>query len=310
MGRVFRSRCCIGDERLGTRSVHARGTARTASIGCTYTRDPHPWMRSQDATLTSMFSRPAVSTLEREQHNEADTTAGATCLMLFVLGQFRLVDVCRQLDLCRGQTLQRLVGLLAIHSAAMSRDLVAGLLWPNVSEHCAHAALRSALARLARAAPSLVPRGGHELALADVVVVDLHRARRLASRLIRPGSRSDLDIAVASIPALSADLLPGWYDDWVVEAAENWRYLRLHALESLADLLRESRRFGEAITAASAAIAADPLRETSRAAMIRVHVAEGNRSDAIREFERYRRLTLHTLGEEPTERLRVLLACP
>jgi DNA-binding SARP family transcriptional activator len=246
--------------------------------------------------------------VEQDWQEAANGTAGPIGLMLFLLGQFRLLDVDRRLELCRGRSSQRLVALLALRSIAVSRDLVAGLLWPDASEGCAHAALRSALARLAGSAPSLVRASRHDLSLADCVLVDLDGGRQLASRLLRPGPGIDLDAAVASIPTLSADLLPGWYEDWVVEAAENWRHMRLHALESLADALRERRRFGEAITAASAAIAADPLRETARAAMIGVHIAEGNRSEAIREFEHYRCRTLRELGREPTGRLHDLVS--
>jgi DNA-binding SARP family transcriptional activator len=35
---------------------------------------------------------------------------------------------------------------------------------------------------------------------------------------------------------------------------------------------------------------ADPLRESAHGALIAVHLAEGNQSDALREFERYRAL--------------------
>ena len=49
------------------------------------------------------------------------------------------------------------------------------------------------------------------------------------------------------------------------------------------------------------------MRESPRAALIRVHMAEGNVSDAIREFTRYRELLKRELGLEPTPRLQALL---
>ena len=107
--------------------------------------------------------------------------------------------------------------------------------------------------------------------------------------------------------ALSDDLLPGWYEDWAVIAAEDWRQLRLHALEAIAGRLTAAGRLAEAGSAALAAVRAEPLRETSRAALIRVHMAAGNQSDALGEFERYRVLLHAELGVEPTEQLRRLL---
>ena len=52
----------------------------------------------------------------------------------------------------------------------------------------------------------------------------------------------------------------------------------------------------------------EPLRESARAAVIRVHLAEGNQSEALREFARYRTLLRAELGLEPTEQLHRLVA--
>ena len=52
--------------------------------------------------------------------------------------------------------------------------------------------------------------------------------------------------------------------------------------------------------AATAAVVADPLRESPHAALIRVHLAEGNRSEAIRELESYRHLLRVELNVAPT----------
>jgi len=70
---------------------------------------------------------------------------------------------------------------------------------------------------------------------------------------------------MAAVPVLSADLLPDWYDDWVLLEAEDWRQLRLHALEALAGRLIALGRWGEAANAAGAAVRAEPLRESARA---------------------------------------------
>jgi hypothetical protein len=69
---------------------------------------------------------------------------------------------------------------------------------------------------------------------------------------------------MAAVPVLSADLLPDWYDDWVLLEAEDWRQLRLHALEALAGRLIALGCWGEAANAAGAAVRAEPLRESAR----------------------------------------------
>jgi len=44
----------------------------------------------------------------------------------------------------------------------------------------------------------------------------------------------------------------------------------------------------------------EPLRESAHASLIRVHLAEGNQSEALRVYERYRSMLQSLLGLEPT----------
>lgn len=203
---------------------------------------------------------------------------------------------------------QRLLAFLAIRDQVTTRNQVAGTLWPESTDQHAGASLRSAVSRLDGHARQAVMVTANDLGLAEGVSVDVHLSQALARRLIdRNGERSDVDIAGAAVSALSDDLLPGWYDDWAVIAAEDWRQLRLHALEAVASRLTEADRLAEAAGAALAAVRAEPLRESARAALIRVHMAEGNQSEALGEFERYRVLLRAELDIEPTTRLSELL---
>jgi DNA-binding SARP family transcriptional activator len=172
----------------------------------------------------------------------------------------------------------------------------------------AQANLRSALARLHGTARKALATSKLELGLAEGVTVDVRRAQALARRLLDPAVTPDrAELGMAAVPALSADLLPDWYDDWVLIEAEDWRQLRMHALEALAGRLIALGRWGEAADAAGAAVRAEPLRESGRAALIQVHLAEGNQSEAVREFTRYQALLRAELGLEPTRRLRQLI---
>ena len=147
----------------------------------------------------------------------------------------------------------------------------------------------------------------NELSLNAAVRVDLRNAEAEARRLLAShGALCDADRCGVSAGRLSLELLPGWYDDWVLMQAEAWRQLRLHALEALSIRLSSAACHAEAIQAALAAIASDPLRESARSVLIRAYLAEGNRSEAQREFRRYRELLLGSLGVEPTPRLHAL----
>jgi DNA-binding SARP family transcriptional activator len=211
-----------------------------------------------------------------------------------VLGQFRLLRGMSVVRVPRAS--QRLLAFLALRGRIVERAALAGTLWPEASEPHAYSSLRAALTRLQRTARVAVTASQLELGLAQGVTVDIHDAKALARRLLDsavppiPG-----DLGTSAVMALSADLLPDWYDDWVLVEAEDWRQLRLHALEALAGHLTGA--------AACAAVRGDPLRETSHAALIRVFLAEGNVSEAVREFTSYRALLHDELGLEPTPRL-------
>ncbi len=204
---------------------------------------------------------------------------------------------------------QRLLAFLAVSDRMMTRNLVAGTLWPESTDEQAGASLRSALSRLDGAARRAVRVIAHDLGVEEGVIVDVHQSQALAHRLIDAGSLSpETDIDALAVSALTDDLLPGWYDDWAVIAAEDWHQLRIHALEAVATRLTAADRFAEAASAALAAVRGEPLRESARAALIRVHLAEGNQVEAVGEFERYRVLLRAELNVDPTSHLSRLLS--
>jgi len=220
-----------------------------------------------------------------------------------VLGDFRFKPESEALLVLSGSS-QRLLAFLALHERPVARNAVAGTLWPDASEVRAQSSLRSALSRMHGSPREAVVVSVMDLGLAAGVSVDVRESQALAHRLLDPSAVPvSSDLSRASIGALSADLLPDWYDDWVVVETEAWRQLRLHALEALAGRLVDAGRLADAAGAALAAVNAEPLRESSRAALIRVHLSEGNQSEALTEFERYRVLLHAELGLEPTRTL-------
>jgi DNA-binding SARP family transcriptional activator len=228
-------------------------------------------------------------------------------LRISLLGGFQLEREGPTMILPEGS--QRLLAFLALKGRWIQRPVVAGTLWPVATDEHASSSLRSALVRLPDGARAAVQATARELELAGDVTVDLWDSQALAHRLLAPQGPTPLaDPSVEAIASLSVELLPDWYDEWVLVEAEDWRQLRLHALEALADRLAAQGRFGDAAAAGLAAVRAEPLRESPRAALIRVHIAEGNPSEALREFARYGELLMLELGVEPTERLRNLVA--
>lgn len=199
---------------------------------------------------------------------------------------------------------QRLLVFLALNDRAVSRAATAAAMWPDSTTEHASVSLRSALARLDRLGREAIVTESAALSLTDTVHVDYLEAKALARRLLDSDTPIfDGDLASAAISTLSRDLLPDWYDDWIVAESEDWRHLRASAGEALALRLLRAGRLAEAVGAARAVIRIDPLRETPQSALIRIHLADGNQSEALRVFESYRDLLRNALGIEPTPRL-------
>lgn len=208
---------------------------------------------------------------------------------------------------------QRLLAYLAIQRAPVSRVQVAGTLWPDSPDERAGASLRSALWRVGQPGCPLVCASPQTVALAPEVAVDLHLAICRAHRLIGweheagPGDPAE---ERSNWHALSGELLPGWYEEWAIIERERFNQLRLHALEALCTSLTAQHRFGPAVEAGHAAVAADPLRESAHRVLAQAYLAEGNRSDARRQFQLYRALCREELGCDPSPQFAALVGLP
>ena len=200
---------------------------------------------------------------------------------------------------------QRLLALLALQGRPLERLWVAGTLWMDASEERAGASLRSALWRLPQPGGTpMVESSVTHLRLARDIDVDLHDLSARMERLEQASTAID-DRTGSS--ALTRDLLPDWYEDWVVLERERFRQLRLHALEALCARLTEAGRFGAAVQAGLAAVSGEPLRESAHRTLIRAHLAEGNPGEAVRQFHLYRRLLADELAVEPSAAIRGLV---
>ena len=244
--------------------------------------------------------------MRRSETIPADRQAeGTSVVRLSLLGHFSLRADGVERPLAAGS--RRLITLLALSGQWIRRPVVAGTLWPEANDARASACLRSAIARLGHAHVEVLCVNANELSLNAAVRVDLRNAEVEARRLLAShGALCDADRCGVSAGRLSLELLPGWYDDWVLMEAEAWRQLRLHALEALSIRLSSTACHAEAILAALAAVSSDPLRESARSVLIRAYLAEGNRSEAQREFRTISGALLGSLGVEPTPRLHAL----
>ena len=230
-----------------------------------------------------------------DQSPRGSQPLNATVVHLFA-GPFVTVGTERR-DVPEGS--KQLLAFVALRGRQTERRRVAGTLWPLADEERAAGNLRSALWRLRRARINAIMADKWSLSLGEHVQVDLHDVQHWAARLIA-GRPAGPDLAIPPLVAAAVDLMPGCYEDWLLLERERVRQRILHALEALSERLAAEGRFADAIEAAMLATGVEPLRESAHRTLIRVHVAEGNLTEARRSYLAYRTLLHRELGVVPS----------
>jgi len=223
--------------------------------------------------------------------------------MLRLLGAFGLTFQGRPVNVSMAS--QRLLALLALRDQPLQRAHVSGILWPDYREDRAAANLRSALNRLPLGSGVLVATRGRQIILSRQVAVDLHE---IYGQVRRVFDQSDEVLELLLVrDQLTVDLLPDWYDEWAVAEQEHYGEIRLRALEKLSEGLLAAGRTAAAVETSLAAVAADPLRETTQRLLISSYLAEGNRAKALCHFRKFRSQLRHELDLEPSPALTSLI---
>jgi DNA-binding SARP family transcriptional activator len=193
---------------------------------------------------------------------------------------------------------QRVIAYTAVQQKPVSRHRLAVLLWPEADPCRSAASLRSTLWHVRRRAPGVLGSDGQAVWLSSSVEVD--HAAALAAASQQPPDRQH--------EGLLSDLLTEWSEEWVLFERERFRQIRLHALEEVSRTLTSEGDTRSAIDVALRAVSADPLRETGQRALIEAHLADGNVSEAIRQYRFFDALLMAELGVCASRELSHLVA--
>jgi DNA-binding SARP family transcriptional activator len=203
---------------------------------------------------------------------------------------------------------QRLVAFLGLMDQPHTRLALCRILWPDLDQDHALAALRTTVWRLNRVCPGLLAHDHSGLRLdADV------DARTLLAEATAMLSGTSADSQCRGFgPTIAAfrsclDLLPGWYDDWVLFHRERLLAVRVELLHWAAARLLADRHLPEALDLAFAALAADSLDERTHLLLVSIHLAHGNTSEAIRQYRLCADMFARELGIAPSDRFTTLV---
>jgi peptide/nickel transport system substrate-binding protein len=203
--------------------------------------------------------------------------------------------------------------LVAEQGRAVPRDELAEALWGDTPPATWDKALRVLVSKVrglladngVDGASALTGAFGcYRLDLPEGTWVDVIVATSAAQEAEEALARGDLNKAIAAA-TLTASLveppfLPGEDGAWVEEKRRGLGDVRGRALSVLADASLRSGDAPEAAKWAEQATALEPFRETGYRRLMEAHAAAGNRAEALRVYERCRRLLAEELGTYPS----------
>jgi DNA-binding SARP family transcriptional activator len=230
-------------------------------------------------------------------------------LGLRILGGFLLQADARPRAL-PARKAQALLAYLAVRAGrAHARETLTALLWADVGERQARQSLRQTMVRLRRAlagSPRALVAQGDTVTL-NPGALDLDVAA--FERLVKRGTPEALESAVA---IYRGALLEGVsvaapvFEEWLQSERARLAELAVDALRRLVDRHVKAGRAEAAAHAATRLLELDPLEEEVHRTLMRLHVREGRRAAALRQYQTCVAVLQKELGvepEAPTKRL-------
>lgn len=227
-------------------------------------------------------------------HEEEGLQAG---FRLSLMGSWRLERAGAVVALPHRE--RRLVALLALRGARQ-RALVAGVLWPDASEEHARLSLRVSVLHVRQRAPGLLAQGDGALGLGPGVRVDVAALR---SRIAGEASADSAERTRLVALSADAELLPGWYDDWVLLERERLEMQRLRALHGVAETALADGDLLTAVVAATEALSILPLSELALSVLMQALTRLGRKDVALARYHRFRATVRAEVGAEPSAAL-------
>jgi DNA-binding SARP family transcriptional activator len=208
--------------------------------------------------------------------------------------------------------------LFTFPNAFHRRAKLIDLFWPDLDASQARAGfsttlwrLRRQLARHVNPAKAELHVTARELSLTvlDDNIVDAHRFLTLLARAFpRAGSDPDVEALDEAVRLYMGPFLDGDDEDWILEQRERMHCLYVRALTETVRWLTEQNRYEDALVCGRRILACDPVRERIQRWVMLLYVLNGQRGEAVRQFERCERVLRDECDVEPMPETRQLAA--
>ncbi|MGD2077431.1 MAG: protein kinase, partial [Chloroflexota bacterium] len=251
-------------------------------------------------------------------------------MTLNVLGSVQVFIGAEEVDDFRTNKVQALLIYLALEPDAHRREALMELLWPGMPERSARLNLRQILYLLRNLASDLPSVEDTEEAMVSFVVANRQTIQRnpLASAAIDSERFDELiDSTVAhehpdvficqhcrerleeAVALYRGNFLADFYLDdsnafehWAQVKRELYARRALDGLEILSSIYTREKNFSRARTLVDRQLQIDNLREGAYRQMMQLLALAGRREEALRVYEKCRRLLAEELGMDPSRR--------
>src|SRR5688572_25633235 len=188
---------------------------------------------------------------------------------------------------------------------AHRREKLAGMLWPDSLEETARDNLRHALWRVRKALPS---NSAAEYLLTDDLSIAFNASAEYwldVAELNKLSENASADELIAVLSNYQGELLPGFYDEWVVLEREHLYSIFEHHMARLMSLLQNEHRWLDILDWGERWIKFGQKPEPAYRALMSAHAATGDMSKVAATYERCVK-SLKEFGIEPSEQTREL----
>lgn len=185
------------------------------------------------------------------------------------------------------------------------REKLAGMLWPDSLEETARDNLRHALWRVRKALESA---SSTRFLHADDLSIKFEHSSAYwldAAELEKLGETATADELIDVLAQYHGELLPGFYDEWVVLKREHLSSIFEHHMARLMSLLQEEKRWLDILEWGERWIKLGQKPEPAYRALMSAHAAKGDMSKVAATYERCVK-SLKEFSIEPSEQTRAL----
>jgi DNA-binding SARP family transcriptional activator/predicted ATPase len=223
-------------------------------------------------------------------------------LKIYLLGQFKILAHSQLLEI-PSRPAQSLFAYLTMHPGiTQRRERLASLLWPETNESNARSYLRQALWRLRKALES----GGlnsEDFLLISNINVTFHAEGEYwldAKQLLKGDERKPLDELIEIVDLYRGELLPGFYDEWVLSERERLQAAYHQKMNLLLERLIEAGEWETALEWSERWIQLGNAPEPAFRAMFRAYAGLGNLGMVSATYQRCVESMQRELGLEPS----------